>query len=174
VAALLAIGSLVVAGVATCAAVAAARRDRNTRLCTGLQSVAIDVALVSSVVSILALTLNPITHRVTGGAHELQFVPIRDIVESLKVRDKRLMLEEASNILLFLPLGAALRLRGFAIGKSALIAFALSGTVEVAQLLFVSGRTTSVDDVLLNTAGAGLGYALLSLWVPPRGALAGS
>ena len=156
---------LVVAGVATCL-VAAQTRAHNTRLRAGFQSFALDVALVASVAAILALTLIPMRHRITGGAHEVQLVPLGEIVGAIAALDKRLLLEEASNTLLFVPFGAALKLRGFAFGKTALAAFALSGAVEIAQLLFVSGRWTSVDDVVLNTLGAVLGYALVSLWVP--------
>jgi glycopeptide antibiotics resistance protein len=160
---------MVLAGVATVIAVVARTRAHDTRLHTSFQAIA-DVALVSSVAAILALTLTPVRHRITGGAHEFQLLPLGDIVGSITVRDRRLLLEEAANILLFVPFGATLRLRGFGIGKAALTALALSGGLEIAQLFFVPGRTTSVDDVLLNTLGATLGYALLSLWVPARGA----
>ena len=163
--------ALVVSVAALVIAVTARTRARETRSCACFQTVASNVALVTSVAAILALTLTPIRHRITGGAHELQLLPLGDIVESIRALDTRLLLGEASNMLLFLPLGAALKLRGFGIGATALTAMTLSGGVEIAQLLFISGRTTSVDDVLLNTLGAVLGCSLVSLRVPPRGVL---
>ena len=39
--------------------------------------------------------------------------------------------------------------------------------MEVAQLL-VPGRTTSVDDLLLNTLGALLGHLLVGAWLRSR------
>ena len=78
------------------------------------------------------------------------------------------LLESVANILLFLPFGASLGLRGFSIRKTALYGFVLSAAVEGAQLLFVSGRTTSLDDVLLNSLGAVLGGALVSRYARAR------
>ena len=78
------------------------------------------------------------------------------------------LLEAGANVLLFLPFGAALALRGFSIGKTVLYGFVLSAAVEGAQLLFVSGRWTSADDVLLNSLGAVLGQVLLWRYIPAR------
>ena len=68
-----------------------------------------------------------------------------------------------ANALLFLPLGAALSLLDFRLRTTVLIAFSVSALIEITQL-FVPGRTTAVDDVLLNTLGALLGHALVSAW----------
>jgi VanZ family protein len=163
---------IVVACVAIYVAATASRRVRPPQRRASLEAIAPDVALCASVAAILVLTLTPLHHRITGGAHELQLRPLADMIEGFRVGDRRLLLEEASNILLFLPLGGALRLRGYPIRKAALIGLLLSGTVEVVQLLFVPGRTTSVDDLLLNVVGTVLGYGLLSPWVPARGVAA--
>jgi glycopeptide antibiotics resistance protein len=122
------------------------------------------VALAASVAAIAALTLSPEHH---GG--EVRLWPFRDIGEALLGPDMALLLETAANVLLFVPFGAALRLRGFGIGKTALLGLLVSGAVEGAQLLLVSGRTTSVDDLLLNTVGAVVGSALVSRWKSARG-----
>lgn len=120
-----------------------------------------NLALLASVALIAALTLTP-----RGGDNLVELSELDDIVEAFRHSDKRFLLdflmEAAANVLLFLPFGASLRLRGYSIGKTALYGFVLSVLVECAQLLFVSGRTTSLDDVLLNTLGAVLGQALLS------------
>ena len=119
------------------------------------------IALSCSVAAIFALTLVP-----TPGVNERQLVPIVHIIGGLRSpTDTDELLNVVGNTLLFLSLGAALCLLGFRVRTTVLIAFSLSALVEITQL-FVSGRTTSVDDVLLNTLGALLGRALLSRWAP--------
>jgi hypothetical protein len=93
------------------------------------------------------------------GPNELQLVPF--------ARRRELLLNTVGNVLLFLPFGAALCLRGCTTGRTVLSGVALSVGLEITQLV-VPGRTTSVDDVLLNTLGALLGHALLSRWAPSR------
>jgi len=147
-----------VAGVAFGLAVATRRRVRATGWHAGLQTVSLDVALVASVGAIFVLTLSPIVDE-----REIRLLPLSDILEALTPRiDGARLLTETANILLFAPLGAALGLRGYRAGTTAVIGLALSAAVEFTQLIFVSGRTTSVDDLLLNTLGAVLGHALLS------------
>ena len=56
------------------------------------------------------------------------------------------------NLFLFLPLGATLGLLGLTRRSATLLAgLWLLGSIEIAQL-FIPGRTTSVDDVLLQHA----------------------
>jgi glycopeptide antibiotics resistance protein len=97
--------------------------------------------------------------------NDVRLRPFSEIGEAFLEPDLELLLGTAANVLLFLPFGAALRLRGLGIGTTALLGLLVSAVIEGAQLLFVSGRTTSVDDLLLNTTGAVLGSALLSLWL---------
>ncbi len=129
-------------------------RTTSTRLPLG-------VALSCSLAAILALILVP-----APGANELQLVPLVHIIggERLSTQTDVLM-NLVGNALLFLPLGAGLCLLGFRIRTTLAIALSLSLLVEIAQLL-VPGRTTSVDDVLLNTLGALVGHALLLRWAP--------
>ena len=125
------------------------------------------VPLLAAVALIVALTLTS-----TGGDNVVEVTELDDIVDALRRSEKPLslysLLEGGANILLFFPFGAALGLRGFSIGKTALYGFVLSAAVEGTQLLFISGRTTSVDDVLLNSLGAVLGQVLLSRFMPAR------
>ena len=67
------------------------------------------------------------------------------------------------NIGMFLPLGffPALLWRRPRWWKSLLVGFAASVTIEFVQ--FFIGRSTDIDDVILNTAGAVLGYWLFCL-----------
>lgn len=121
-----------------------------------LESVS-NLVLVASVTAIVVVTLLP-----APGDNVVRLWPFDDIGEAFLEPDRVLLLETAANILLFVPFGAALSLRGFAIGKTALSGLLLSAIVESAQLLFISGRTTSLDDLLLNTVGAMVGYAVLA------------
>ena len=120
-----------------------------------------NVSLLASLALIVALTLGP-----TGGDHVVEISELGDVVKALGRSDTSYLLhfslEAAANVLLFMPFGAALYMRGFSIGRTALYGFVLSAAVEAAQLLLISGRTTSLDDVLLNTLGAVLGQVLLS------------
>ncbi len=131
-------------------------------------SLARKVALLASVALIAAVTLRP-----TGGDNVIQVADLGGIVEAFRHSDTTFLLsfllEAAANTLLFVPFGAALfLLRGFSIGKTALYGFVLSAAVEGTQWLFISGRTTSLDDVVLNTLGAVLGQALMSRVMPAR------
>jgi len=63
------------------------------------------------------------------------------------------------NIILFIPLGAALGSAGIGGWRAVGFGAALSGAVEFAQL-FIPGRDSSLGDVCTNTAGAFLGWAL--------------
>ncbi len=123
-----------------------------------------NIALLASVAGIVALTLNP-----SGEDNDIQLIPLRDFVDALTSPvNETVLLAAVANVLLFMPFGAALNMRGLSLKKTALVGFALTACVEGAQLLFVSGRTTSVDDLLLNTLGAVLGHALLQSWAPAR------
>jgi hypothetical protein len=64
----------------------------------------------------------------------------------------------ATNVVLFIPLGAALVLLGVTPTRAALLAFAMSALIEAAQHSdLVAGRTASITDILTNGAGAWLG-----------------
>ena len=120
----------------------------------------VDVALVASVAGIVTLTLNPRSE--VAGSTDIQLVPFGDIFNTLtSLEDASLLVAPVANLLLFMPFGAALYLRGLSLKSTVLTGFVVTASVEGAQLLLVPGRTTSVDDLLLNTGGAALGHALL-------------
>jgi glycopeptide antibiotics resistance protein len=117
--------------------------------------------LLTSVVLVAALTLTPI-----GGDNVIEVSELGDVLEAFSESDTQFLLgfvlEAAANALLFVPFGAALSLRGLSIGKAAGYGLVLSTAVEGAQWLLIPGRTTSLDDVMLNTLGAVVGHALLT------------
>ena len=67
------------------------------------------------------------------------------------------------NVLLFVPLGLALALRGVRVRRVLLLGLLGSLAIELLQLFVITGRDASVSDVLTNTTGATLG-ALLGWW----------
>ena len=67
------------------------------------------------------------------------------------------------NILLFLPLGAALRWRGVARWRVLLCGALLSAFVETMQATLVAGRDPTLGDIVSNTTGTALGIALFDL-----------
>jgi hypothetical protein len=73
------------------------------------------------------------------------------------------------NIVLFLPLGAALAALGVGLLPATLAGAALSAGVEAAQWL-IPGRSTTPGDLLFNTIGAAAGVLLwrLTPWVVAR------
>jgi VanZ like protein len=77
----------------------------------------------------------------------------------------------AANLLLFLPLALGLRLSGQSWGRTVLVCGLLSFTVELLQFRVVSGRDSSLSDLLTNTTSAALGATLggiLPRMVAPR------
>jgi glycopeptide antibiotics resistance protein len=137
----------------------------NPASLVGFLSLTRNIALLTSLGLIAAVTLTP-----TGGDRVIELSELGDLIEALRRSDEAFLLssllEAAANVLLFVPFGAALGLRGFSIGRTARFGFVLSVAVESAQWLLVPGRTTSLDDVLLNTLGAMLGHALLFRLLP--------
>lgn len=67
------------------------------------------------------------------------------------------------NILMFVPFGsfAALLWRGFSPKRGLLLGLGITCSIELWQLLV--GRTTDVDDIILNTLGVFCGYLLWRL-----------
>ncbi len=97
----------------------------------------------------------------SSGQSTLDLIPGNDITDAFS--DDGSLWQVVGNLLLLFPLGALLplRLRGLrTLSRVALAAFAVSVLVEGTQYLIHTGRVTSTDDILLNTAGATLGAAL--------------
>ena len=81
------------------------------------------------------------------------------------------------NVLLFVPLGFALALAGASGKRTVLAVCALSLLIEITQYLAIAGRYSTVGDVVMNTLGGALGFALAryftSLLNPQRGVARG-
>lgn len=68
------------------------------------------------------------------------------------------------NLLLFVPFGLGLSLAGFSQRRTTTLAFILSLVVELLQMKVVSGRDASLGDLLMNTAGGGVGALIGAIW----------
>jgi hypothetical protein len=78
------------------------------------------------------------------------------------------------NMLLFAPLGAGLALAGVRHRDALAIAVFVSGAVELAQVV-IPGRDASMGDLLANSAGSAVGFAIVSTaryWLVPTENLA--
>jgi glycopeptide antibiotics resistance protein len=111
------------------------------------------VPTIAAVSAILVLTLTP-----TSGSNDRELVPFSDIGPALRhPLDVSQSFGVPANIALFVPLGLVLCLRTWSLRRTVAAGLALSVGIEIAQL-FIPGRTTSFDDVLLNTVGVALGW----------------
>ncbi|RJQ73758.1 VanZ family protein [Pseudonocardiaceae bacterium YIM PH 21723] len=90
----------------------------------------------------------------------LQLVPFQWVADTL--RDGEIAFHQMTlNILLFVPLGAMLLFwgrRSFA--QAALLGFGISLGIETVQLLWAN-RIFDVDDLITNTVGTAVGWALV-------------
>ncbi len=100
------------------------------------------------------------------------FAPFQEIRRAIRVDRYWLWFMLLGNLAMFMPLGLFPQLlwRRWRWWKSLLAGLCASAAVETVQLFI--GRSADVDDVILNTAGAGLGW--LAAWLygrlRPRGA----
>ncbi|UTT68804.1 VanZ family protein [Arthrobacter sp. DNA4] len=80
-------------------------------------------------------------------------------------------LEALANVALFLPIGftAALAFPEKRWWQSGALGLAISGCIELGQLLFLRDRFASPSDVVTNTSGAIIGALLSALALKKRG-----
>jgi VanZ family protein len=74
------------------------------------------------------------------------------------------------NVFLFVPLGIGLALSGLPAKRALLAMCALSTLIEATQFLAIPGRYSTIGDVLTNTLGGALGFAIgryAELWLQP-------
>jgi glycopeptide antibiotics resistance protein len=105
------------------------------------------------------------------GTNGINAVPFRDLSMVLASPPGTVIVQVGGNLLVFAALGALLPVRSprFA-GLVAVAAVAASAsiTVETLQYALRLGRVSSIDDVLLNTAGAVLAAMVTRGWWAER------
>ena len=112
---------------------------------------------------VLWLTLRPLPGESSGPI----LIPLLDTWEKMRdFGDKNALMEATRNVLLFIPFGYLVpasirRLRSFRTAIA--VGAAASALIELTQWLFGVGRSPSIDDVIYNTTGAGIGAGLFVL-----------
>lgn len=158
-----AVAVLLACGAVAVAAAFLARGSQSTASRTSIRARQ-NLVLIAAVAAIVAITLVP-----THGEHRFRLTPLEEIGDALTPPlDHSLLFELAGNLILFVPLGAALCFRGLALGKAVIGAALSSAAVEITQIM-ITGRTTSTDDAFLNTLGAILGYSLAATFRTRKG-----
>ena len=97
-----------------------------------------------------------------------QLVPIWNMVVNLRDGDRVLttLAGAAGNVVLFMPLGFLLPMLApwfDRFWRTVATGFVLSSLIELSQVAFPGVRRADVNDVLMNTLGAALGYLLYVL-----------
>jgi glycopeptide antibiotics resistance protein len=97
-----------------------------------------------------------------------QLVPLWNLVVNLRDGDRVMatLAGAAGNVVLFLPLGFLLPMLAPRLGRfwpTVGAGFSLSAAIELSQVAFPGVRRADVNDVLMNTLGAALGYLLYRL-----------
>lgn len=119
--------------------------------------------LLIYVVALAWVTLRP---RPSSSQPSAEWIPLNNIIGVLR-EGRSVSYEDAGqllgNIALFVPFGWLVpmlwpRLRSF--WTIVLLAAVTSLAIEVSQRLFIDGRQSSVDDVILNTVGALVGAVM--------------
>jgi glycopeptide antibiotics resistance protein len=126
-----------------------------------------DLLVALAVVVIVVLTLRP--GRLGQPTESWQLLLFGDLIEALVTRPRAIglaLVDLAGNILLFLPLGAAIALRWPRVGelRAVVVAVVISLGIEITQWLAPLGRTAQTTDLLMNGLGAWLGWWLI-VWL---------
>jgi glycopeptide antibiotics resistance protein len=126
-----------------------------------------EVGIVYGTVPWIWMTLLP------GDRSGVSLVPLRDLLTILTDRGPvELTGQVVGNLLVFAALGffAPQRFAALAsVPRILTLAAACSALIETAQYVLQLDRVSSVDDVLLNTAGAGLAALASRRWWPVKG-----
>jgi hypothetical protein len=114
----------------------------------------LDLGMVVGTLPWIWMILTP-----SNGTNDINLVPFRDLAAVLTAAPQTVVVQVAGNLLVFAALGALLPMRSArtaGLAPVALVAAAGSIAVETLQHLLHLGRVSSIDDVLLNVAGAAL------------------
>ncbi|MEV5721281.1 VanZ family protein [Amycolatopsis mediterranei] len=136
----------------------AARRRRRMSARRASATAAVDCTVFLVAFLVFCLVTMPVG---SSAESTLDLVPGADVTAALSSDGS--LWQVVGNVLLLCPLGALLPLRIRRLRtllRIALAALAASVLMEGTQYLIHTGRVTSADDILLNTAGATLGAAL--------------
>lgn len=130
------------------------------------KKILINVMFLGSIIFIINLTMLPDPSLDIGiGSGGVNLIPFHSIggwISHQSLRD--FIVNNIGNVVLFIPFGFMLPLRSKKVNrlsKSLLIGMLFSIVIELVQLT-MPNRWTDIDDVILNTLGAGIGYILFT------------
>ncbi|HKQ00898.1 MAG TPA: VanZ family protein [Actinomycetes bacterium] len=138
---------------------------------------AVRTAAVAYAAVLVVVTLAPIRWRSDLARYRNnwrpQLVPIWNMVVNLRDGDRVMatLAGAAGNVVLFLPLGILLPLLApwfDRFWRTVATGFVLSSLIELSQVAFPGVRRADVNDVLMNTLGAAVGYLVYRLAVKAR------
>jgi hypothetical protein len=118
-----------------------------------------DVGIVVGTAPWIWMILTP-----SGGPNGVGLVPFADLADLTDASWQTVFVQVGGNLLVFAALGALLPVRTAAmasIGRVAAVAAGFSVLAELLQYVLRLGRFSSIDDVILNTAGAAI-FALIT------------
>ncbi|MFI6600797.1 VanZ family protein [Nonomuraea sp. NPDC050536] len=121
-----------------------------------------DVGIVVGTAPWIWMILTPVT-----GQTGVNLVPFKDLTAVLSAPWDTALVQVGGNLLVFAALGALLPVRTSRMASAARIAAvaaACSTLVEVLQYGLRLGRFSSIDDVIVNTAGAVLAALVTRRW----------
>ncbi len=143
------------------------RTRRGASFGQTLSTSLVDVLFVASVVLVVIMILGPAR---TPPGRRLDLIPFREL-QAHGFDRKSALFEMAGNVLLFVPISFLTALRFPALRSWRIIltlGLGLSLLLEGLQFVLNTGREASVTDVLLNTLGSLLGYALFVVAIGGR------
>jgi hypothetical protein len=122
------------------------------------------VAMIGGTLPWIWMILTPLPE-----SREIRPIPLRDLADQLGAAPVTAFFQIVGNLLVFAAFGffAAARWR-IRVPAVVAVAAAASLTVEALQYVLALGRVSSVDDVLLNAAGAGIAALAYRRWRPPE------
>ena len=138
---------------------------------------AVRTAAVAYAAVLAVVTLAPIRWRSDLARYRNnwrpQLVPIWNMVVNLRDGDRVLatLAGAAGNVVLFMPLGFLLPMLApwfDRFWRTVATGFVLSSLIELSQVAFPGVRRADVNDVLMNTLGAAVGYLVYRLAVRAR------
>ena len=122
----------------------------------------VEVGAVAGTLPWLWMVLTP-----KPGEPQVALVPLRDLADQLAGHPVGALVQIGGNLLVLAAFGAFLPLRFTVLAplhRITAAGAAASVTIELLQFALRLGRVSSVDDVLINTAGAVLGALLTRRW----------
>ena len=154
---------IVVVAVVVAGGLLFAIRSRRSSRSQAAGTTVLDLGLALWLGFILLVTVVPFERH--GYRPPIGFIPFLDAIQRVVNGETWPSSELADivlNVVLFVPLGvgAALRFGLERMAVTVLGALALSFAIEVSQALEAAGRFASATDVVTNTSGAALGFAL--------------